>query len=1241
MATVAGPSKQHAKYDDFVEAQLEKARKRIRTLDVMTALLGFAAGTLAYAVIMALLDNALTLPPAALYIGFFLYLAGALAYLGLTIVRPLTARINPYFAARQVEQTLPGAKNSVVNWLDLHADAKLPTAIHGAVSQKAARDLAKADLERAVSGRRAGWMGGIVAGLVVVLLVLLVSLGGRRLFSHLGRAFLPFSGQGVATQTEIVLLEPQDGNASIAAGQSFTVRATVNGRVPETLKLITRQTKTDPEQEYTLDPDKAAPGEWVATVQAAEVKNGFFYRVVGGDASTPEYYVNVHAGPAILAERFTATYRHRPYFGQQVERVVRKDRNLQDYRGTSVTLDVPTNRKLKSGEALLLSADQKQQRTVRARIVAGKETALSVQFVLEWSGTYFIRFESLAGERYVDAPPFSVVALEDKPPKVDLSEPGKDETLAADALLKLKGTASDDIGVKELTLRLKTAEGVALKPKPYRSPEALKLADGGYSNLVEYQDFLDLAKVKDEAGKPFALTPGMVLEYWLEARDACDYPAPKAGNVAESKHFKVTIGEPQRDEKKKEQQRQQANKEQQQHEKKQEQDKQKQEQKRQQQNQKQEKDNQQARDEAAGKEGKEGKEDGKGKPKEGGNAGKDNRTPEEKKKDEERQKQKEKLEEAARKAEEQQRQEQQKAEEQRRQNEQGEGKGDGAKDKRAEAKGNPDGQDQPDKKNQGEKAGQQEPNGKGKDNAGGKPGEGQDSKAKPQPEKDSAHDQSTGKGKGKPEDGKKDQASTKDNAGMKDGEQPAQGKDDPKQQQQPQQRDGRAQGKSGADQSKDGKSANKGKPEGQSQPSGAKGKDGGKPDSSGQPKADKKDAGGMEGDRQASAKDGKEQGADSTQQANDGSRQGDRQQPERGAAKGKGKRDEQQVAQDKSAQGQGEKSKGKEKGKEQTADSQRSTAKGEPRQQAKGQCKECKGGQSAGAGKPSSKGNTQARSETKPTGADGASGTSAAKDDRIKGDPQGRSAMKKPADELNREDVKNLGEDLKSDDPKVRQDAERKLEEARREGKDERVRQEAEEKLGESRGGKPTATVKKAPGEGQQAGQPKDGNQGEKTAQAKGSGQAKGQGQGKKDEKSEGTADRGRGKVTGARGQQQAAAPQDVPEDPGDGRFKKHAGNLNLERFSEKVRKKILKDAGLTEEQYKQLQADLKRRPLPPPTPEPVKKPVVKEGTALPTGPATQVRTGTDKPGVGSNDEGLPPLEYRELYKKLTEELTK
>src|SRR5262249_9287827 len=168
----------------------------------MTALLGFVAGTLAYGALMALLDSSLSLPPAGLYAGFFLYLTTAAVYLGVTVVRPLRHNINPYFAARQVEQTLPGAKNSVVNWLDLH-DEELPPAVQNALSQKAAKDLAKADLEKAVSGRRAGWAGGSVGAVAFLLLVLTFTLGGGKLFKHLGRAFLPFNGVAAPTKTEL------------------------------------------------------------------------------------------------------------------------------------------------------------------------------------------------------------------------------------------------------------------------------------------------------------------------------------------------------------------------------------------------------------------------------------------------------------------------------------------------------------------------------------------------------------------------------------------------------------------------------------------------------------------------------------------------------------------------------------------------------------------------------------------------------------------------------------------------------------------------------------------------------------------------------------------------------------------------------------------------------------------------------------------------------------------------------
>src|SRR5262249_34442913 len=68
----------------------------------------------------------------------------------------------------------------------------------------------------------------------------------------------------------------------------------------------------------------------------------------------------------------------------------------------------------------------------------------------------------------------------------------------------------------------------------------LKGKDGGYVRRVEYKDFVDLATLK--------LSPGDELEYWLEARDACDAPRP---NVGTSKHFTVRVAAPKNDPKKK------------------------------------------------------------------------------------------------------------------------------------------------------------------------------------------------------------------------------------------------------------------------------------------------------------------------------------------------------------------------------------------------------------------------------------------------------------------------------------------------------------------------------------------------------------------------------------------------------------------------------------------------------------------------------------------------------------------
>lgn len=551
------------KYEAVFEQQLRRAVSRVRFLDVTAALLGLGAGTLLYALIVIAFDRWLVLSAVFRQAALILYLVTACAYVGFFVVRPLGRRVNPYYAAKRLEQTLPEAKNSVVNWLDLRHQ-ELPGAIRSAVGQRAAHDAARADLDAAISGRRAAWAGSATGLLVVVLLVTLGVLGPSQFWSLLGRAFGPFGAGGIRTRTQIELHQPQ-GDAVVSVGRSVAFAATISGKVPaanrpDAPRLMFRYRLTDPFEERPLERERDS--EWATNLPANQVHSGFWYKLAAGDAETPEYQVRVRATP--LVEKIDVTYHYRPYLGWRDH--TSDEPNIEAVRGTEVVLVAHTNRAVKHGECLI--EGKGFQQPITGEPIPGDANALQFKFVLEQDGQYRIAFTSTDDETSPPQLPYQIKVLADRAPDVVLKKPGQDVTLPANGLLQLEGSASDDLGVGRMTLRMQVIDGPTLQPKPYRSGKSFKLDDGGYPKMLEYKDSVELDKVKDAQDKPFALQPKMVIEYWLEAADACDYPKP---NVGESKHYKVTIGEPDKEEQKQQQERQNAAQDQQKHEQKQDQ----------------------------------------------------------------------------------------------------------------------------------------------------------------------------------------------------------------------------------------------------------------------------------------------------------------------------------------------------------------------------------------------------------------------------------------------------------------------------------------------------------------------------------------------------------------------------------------------------------------------------------------------------------------------------------------------
>src|SRR5262249_21462876 len=159
--------------------------------------------------------------------------------------------------------------------------------------------------------------------------------------------------------TQLEVVEPLD--ATVPMKRPVTVTVRVGGKTPpadgpEALKLLFRY-PDEPAHRFTkeirFEPDTG--GLWKATVSADRILSGFFYKVTGGDAETEEYRIQVKSTP--LVNDFEVTY-HYPQYLQKLSRITHEP-NLHAVRGTWVTLDVRTNRKVKEGWLDTLIAGKK------------------------------------------------------------------------------------------------------------------------------------------------------------------------------------------------------------------------------------------------------------------------------------------------------------------------------------------------------------------------------------------------------------------------------------------------------------------------------------------------------------------------------------------------------------------------------------------------------------------------------------------------------------------------------------------------------------------------------------------------------------------------------------------------------------------------------------------------------------------------------------------------------------------
>ncbi|WP_020473981.1 hypothetical protein [Zavarzinella formosa] len=395
MATLLDATKapNSAKVEEFVNRQLKAARRRVRVLDFFAAGLVVAITTLVFLLIVQFIDRAYETPPKIGYLVWGVYGALAVGYLYWSVFRPSRREINPYYAARELELNVDTAKNSLVTWVDLEDDQKLPPSIRAAISQKAAKDLKGLDLNQAIENKTLLWVGIAAAVLLI----------GNAIV-----AFLP------PTRTALTLEEPANGNVTVFNNQDVKFQVRVRGRIPqpnsgESVRLRLWYNPEDPEtfEERPLTVSETDKRQFELTIPPRQVRMGFRYRILAGNTQTPEYTVTCKIIPEFTG--FDVNYEYPTYLKRPAEQ--NNDPNLLAPYASTATLIVHTNRDVKNGHIEI----DGQARTIDGQLIEGQTDSIKFAVPFEKESQYRVWFTTTEGDKNSDPKRFRLAVIDPKP----------------------------------------------------------------------------------------------------------------------------------------------------------------------------------------------------------------------------------------------------------------------------------------------------------------------------------------------------------------------------------------------------------------------------------------------------------------------------------------------------------------------------------------------------------------------------------------------------------------------------------------------------------------------------------------------------------------------------------------------------------------------------------------------------------------------------------------------------------
>src|SRR3954467_1774340 len=404
------------------------------------------------------------------------------------LVWPLRRRVTDAQVAMYLEECDPRLEAAIISAVEATADGGSPAhsprlvekLVEQAMDQCRTLDDGRA-IERPRVRRAAATLAAIAAAAALIVAF------GPAYLRHGLSALLVISRSAEASSPYSIVVTP--GDTKVPRGADQSIKARLVGFSAADVNVMMR---TAPNGAFDRVPLIAGATAGTFEGMLFHLEKATEYYVESNGVQSGKFTLSVVDLPTVA--QLDVEYRFPAYTGLAPRKVEGGD--LAAIRGTEVFLHVVPSMTSPDGRIVLSEG-------AAAPLVRQGDGSLIGSFKITQQGFYRIELTGPHGEKVEASPQYTIDVIDDQPPSVHFTKPGRDSQASPVEELFLEARADDDYGVKSLQLFYSVNGGAAKMVPLFGGPRPLTEVSAGHTIYLE------------ELG----LQPGDFVSYYAKATD--------------------------------------------------------------------------------------------------------------------------------------------------------------------------------------------------------------------------------------------------------------------------------------------------------------------------------------------------------------------------------------------------------------------------------------------------------------------------------------------------------------------------------------------------------------------------------------------------------------------------------------------------------------------------------------------------------------------------------------------------